>query len=100
MEEREIRAMQSVNHFALDSCPFVCSVGLDVSNGMGFLWLPNQLPCYIKDCNQFQFQTDESNLIRASRVEQYVPYFLDLLISFQAYQVRLIRLKQNPGSGL
>ena len=66
---------QEANHFALDSCPFVRSVGLDVSDGMGFLWLPNQLPCYIKACNQFQFQTDESNLIRASRVDQYVPYF-------------------------
>ena len=35
------------NHFILDGCPFVRSVGVDVQeNGFGFVWLPGQLPFY------------------------------------------------------
>ncbi len=38
------------NHFILDGCPFVRSVGVDVQrNGFGFVWLPGQLPFYVRD---------------------------------------------------
>ena len=85
------------NHFVLGPRPFVRSVGLDVSNGMGFLWLPNQLPCYIKECAEFQFQTAESNLIRASRVEHSTSQILlELLISFQVFQVKSVMLRKTP----
>lgn len=36
------------NHFILDGCPFVRSVGIDVQkNGCGFVCLPGQLPFYV-----------------------------------------------------
>ena len=41
------------NHFILSGCPFVRSVGVDVQeNGFGFVWLPGQLPFYVKDPSQ------------------------------------------------
>ena len=66
---------KEANNFVLASCPFVRSVGLDINSGMGFLWLPDQFPWYIKDCSKLQFKTNEENLIRATRVEQNAPYF-------------------------
>ena len=33
------------NHFLLESCPLVRSIGLDVKNGgLGFVWMPNSFP--------------------------------------------------------
>lgn len=63
------------NHFILDSCPCLRSVGLDVRDGLGFVWLPGQLPFYVKDCSKFKYSCDESNLVRANRVEENVPFF-------------------------
>ena len=38
------------NHFLLDSCPMVRSIGLDVEqNGLGFVWLPGSLPFLVRD---------------------------------------------------
>lgn len=38
------------NHFILDSCPLVRSIGVDVEqNGLGFIWLPGSEPYYV--CN-------------------------------------------------
>ena len=64
------------NHFILDGCPFVRSVGVDVQqNGFGFVWLPGQLPFYIKDPSNYKIETPESNKIYASRVAENVPFF-------------------------
>ena len=59
----------------LESCPFVLSVGFAVNSGMNFLRLPDQFRYYIKDYSKFQFKTNEENLIRATRIEENVPYF-------------------------
>ena len=57
-------------------CPFVRSVGVDVQqNGFGFVWLPGQLPFYIKDPSNCKIETPESNKIYASRVAENVPFF-------------------------
>ena len=64
------------NHFILDGCPFVRSVGVDVQqNGFGFVWLPGQLPFYIKDPSNCKVESPESNKIYASRVAENVPFF-------------------------
>ena len=64
------------NHFILDGCPFVRSVGVDVQqNGFGFVWLPNQLPFYIRDPSKCQVVSPEANKIYASRVSENVPFF-------------------------
>ena len=64
------------NHFILDSCPFVRSVGVDVQqNGFGFVWMPGQLPFYIKDPSNCKIETPDSNKIYASRVAENVPFF-------------------------
>ena len=66
----------SSNHFILDGCPFVRSVGVDVQqNGFGFVWLPDQLPFYIKDPSKCKIESPESNKIYASRVAENVPFF-------------------------
>ena len=63
-------------HFILDGCPFVRSVGVDVQqNGFGFVWLPGQLPFYIKDPSNCKIESPESNKIYASRVAENVPFF-------------------------
>ena len=63
------------NHFVLDSCPCVRSVGLDVQDGLGFVWLPGESPFYIKDCSKIRFNCDDSNKIKADRVVENVPFF-------------------------
>ena len=64
------------NHFILDGCPFVRSVGVDVQqNGFGFVWMPGQLPFYIKDPSKCKLETPEFNKIYASRVAENVPFF-------------------------
>jgi len=64
------------NHFILSGCPFVRSVGLDVQeSGFGFVWLPGQLPFYVKDPSQCVFTCEESNKIYSSRVSENVPFF-------------------------
>ena len=64
------------NHFILDNCPFVRSVGVDVQqNGFGFVWMPGQLPFYIKDPSNCKIETPDSNKIYASRVAENVPFF-------------------------
>ena len=63
------------NHFVLDSCPCVRSVGLDVKDGFGFAWFPGQLPFYIKDCSKISLCCAEDNKIFANRVSENVPFF-------------------------
>ena len=64
------------NHFILDGCPFVRSVGVDVQqNGFGFVWLPGQLPFYIQDPSKCKIESPETNKIYASRVAENVPFF-------------------------
>ena len=37
--------LSDANHFLLESCPLVRSIGLDVEQGgLGFVWMPNSLP--------------------------------------------------------
>ena len=62
------------NHYVLDGCPFVRSVGVDVQKN-GFVWLPGQLPYYVKDPSQCSFACQEDNKIYASRVSENVPFF-------------------------
>ena len=81
LKDKEEGVFKEANHFVLESCPFVRLVGLDISSGMGFLWLPNQLPCYIKDCSKFQYKPNEENRIRATRVELTFLILLGLLTS-------------------
>ena len=63
------------NHFVLDSCPCVRSVGLDVKDGLGCVWFPGQLPFYIKDCSKISLCCGEDNKIFANRVSENVPFF-------------------------
>jgi hypothetical protein len=64
------------NHFLLDSCPMVRSIGLDVEqNGLGFIWLPGSLPFLVRDPSKCNFNCDEENKFYASRVTQNVPFF-------------------------
>ena len=64
------------NHFILSGCPFVRSVGVDVQeSGFGFVWLPGQLPFYVKDPSQCVFTCEESDKIYSSRVSENVPFF-------------------------
>ena len=64
------------NHFILDGCPFVRSVGVVVQkNGFGFVWLPDQLPFYVKDPSKCKIVSPEDNKIYASRVSENVPFF-------------------------
>ena len=64
------------NHFILDGCPFVRSVGVDVQeNGFGFVWLPGQLPFYVRDPSSCSLTCQESNKIYASRIAENVPFF-------------------------
>ncbi len=64
------------NHFILDGCPFVRSVGVDVQeNGFGFVWLPGHLPFYVKNPAECSLSCQESNKIYASKVAENVPFF-------------------------
>jgi len=59
------------NHFILDGCPFVRCVGVNVQeNGFGFVWLPDQLPFYIKDPSKCKIVSSEDNKVYASRVSE------------------------------
>jgi hypothetical protein len=64
------------NHFLLDSCPMVRSIGLGVEqNGLGFIWLPGSLPFLVRDPSKCHLTRDEENKFYASRVTQNVPFF-------------------------
>ena len=63
------------NHFVLPGCPFVRSIGQDVSDGMGFVWLPNQTPYYVKKGAYVQVECEDSDKIFASRIHEHVPFF-------------------------
>ena len=64
------------NHFILNECPIVRSIGLDVEkNGLGFVWLPGSMPFYVRDPSTCEIKCKESNKFYASRVHQYVPFF-------------------------
>lgn len=79
------------NHFILDGCPFVRSVGVVVQkNGFGFVWLPDQLPFYVKDPSKCKIVSPEDNKIYASRVRMFLS--LDrisvLFLDFQPFQIK------------
>ena len=64
------------NHFILSGCSFVSSVGVDVQeNGFGFVWLPGQLPFYVKGPSQCVLTCEESSKIYSARVSENVPFF-------------------------
>ena len=68
--------LNDANHFLLESCPLVRSIGLDVEKGgLGFVWMPNSLPYFVRDPSKCDITCDESNKFYASRVSQYVPFF-------------------------
>ena len=64
------------NHFTLDSCPMVRSIGLDVEQkGLGFIWLPGCKPYYGRNLAECHVSCSEDNKFYASRVSQNVPFF-------------------------
>ena len=65
----------TANHFVLQGCPFVRSIGQDVADGMGFIWLPGQTPFYVKKGARAKVVCNESDKIFASKVHEYVPFF-------------------------
>ena len=68
--------LNDANHFLLESCPLVRSIGLDVEKGeLGFVWMPNSLPYFVRDPSKCNITCDESNKFYASRVSQNVPFF-------------------------
>ena len=68
--------LSDANHFLLESCPLVRSIGLDVEQGgLGFVWMPNSLPYFVRDPSKCNITCDESNKFYASRVSQNVPFF-------------------------
>ena len=68
--------LSDANHFLLESCPLVRSIGLDVEQGgFGFVWMPNSLPYFVRDPSKCNIMCDESNKFYASRVSQNVPFF-------------------------
>ena len=69
------------NHFLLESCPLVRSIGLDVEKGgLGFVWMPNSFPYFVRDPSKCDITCDESNKFYAPRVSQYVPFFKNQFI--------------------
>ena len=70
------RLFGSANHFLLDSCPIVRSIGLDVEqNGLGFKWMPGCKPYYVRNPAECQISCSEENKFCAARVSQNVPFF-------------------------
>ena len=68
--------LSDANHFLLESCPLVRSIGLDVEKGgLGFVWMPNSFPYSVRDPSKCDITCDELNKFYASRVSQYVPFF-------------------------
>ena len=66
----------NANHFLLESCPMVRSVGIDVEeNGLGFVWLPGSKPFYLRNPSECQISCSEDNKFYASKVSQNVPFF-------------------------
>ena len=64
------------NHFILDSCPMVRSIGLDVEqDGLGFIWLPGCKPYYVRNPAECHVSCSEDNKFYASRVSQNAPLF-------------------------
>ena len=54
----------------------VRSFGLDVEKGgLGFVWMPNSCPYFVRDPSKCDITRDESNKFYASRVSQHVPFF-------------------------
>ena len=67
--------LSDANHFLLESCPLVRSIGLDVEKGgLGFVWMPNSFPYSVGDPSKCDITCDELNKFYASRVSQYVPF--------------------------
>ena len=59
------------NHFILDSCPMVRSIGLDVEqDGLGFIWLPGCKPYCVRNPAECHVSCSEDNKFYASRVSQ------------------------------
>ena len=68
--------LSDANHFLLESCPLVRSIGLNVEKGgLGFGWMPNSFPYFVRDPSKCDITRDELNKFYASRVSQYVPFF-------------------------
>ena len=71
----------AANHCVLDQCPLARSITLDVKQGLGFL-IPNEPSV---DCRKFQYQCEESRMLRASIVKgnvmhSFVSSFLEFSI--------------------
>ena len=78
----------SSNHFILEGCPFVRSVGVDVQeNGFGFVWLPGQLPFYVKDPLKCKIECPEENKIFASKASENVPFSDRISVLFRDFQL-------------
>ena len=57
-------------------CPIVSRMGKTVNEQtMPFVWLPNKLPFYVTSSDKLKVICDESDKIRAHRVEHNAPYF-------------------------
>ena len=68
--------LSDANHFLLDFCPMVKSIGFDVEqSGSGFIWLPGSLPFLVRDPSKCHLSCDEENKFFASRVTQNAPFF-------------------------
>ena len=63
------------NHYILDNCPLVRSIGLDVTSGKASAWLPDSLPFFVKDPSQLQIVCPEENRFYATRIEEHAPIF-------------------------
>jgi hypothetical protein len=64
--------LNDASHFLLESCPLVRSVGLDVEvSGLGFVWMPNSFPYFVRDPSKCDIMRDESNKFYASKVFQF-----------------------------
>lgn len=60
----------------MSDCPLVRSLGKIVQNdNKPFVWLPGELPFFADSIDSVQIVADESQIIRADRVEDGVPIF-------------------------
>ena len=59
----------------MDDCPLVRSLGKVVSSGKPFVWMPGEMPFFANSSDDVQIAADESQLLYAQRVEDFVPIF-------------------------
>ena len=77
----------------MDDCPLVRSLGKVVSSGKPFIWMPGEMPFFANSSDDVQIAADESQVLYAQRVEDFVPIFRE---NFKAAVSKALASSSGP----